>query len=81
MNGSVGKYDERNPVVARFPDRELRVLGGIMHIYNDPAGKPCGIDFVSKSIYIGPRLEADMHGGYVPTFSSYNLQAEVSDND
>lgn len=73
--------DEHNPVVASFPDRELRVLGKITHIYNDPAGKPCGIDFVSKSIYIGSRLEMDMHGGYVPTFSSYNLQEEVSDND
>ena len=52
--------DERNPVVARFPDRELRVLGEITHVYNDPAGKPCGMDFVFKNIYIGPRLGTEI---------------------
>lgn len=56
----MGKCDERNPVVVRFPDQELRVFGEITHIYDDPVGKPCGIDFVSKNIYIGPRLDTEI---------------------
>ena len=48
---------KNNPVVVSFPDNELRVRGEITHVYYDPAGKPCGIDFLSKDISIGPRKE------------------------
>lgn len=51
---------ENDPVVASFPDQELRVRGEITHVSYDSEGKPCGIDFLSKEISIGPRKE-DWH--------------------
>lgn len=48
---------ENNSVVASFPDRELLVRGEITHVSYDSEGKPCGIDFLSKEISIGPRKE------------------------
>lgn len=51
---------ENNSVVVSFPDRELRVRGEITHVSYDSEGKPCGIDFLSKEISIGPRKE-DWH--------------------
>lgn len=48
---------EDNPVVVSFPDQEMRVRGEITHVSYDSEGHPCGIDFLSKEISIGPRKE------------------------